>query len=326
MKATAIAPANIAFIKYWGKIDETLRLPANTSISMNLSNAFTTTTVEFSQNNKKDEIYFGNKRMDERSSMRVIEHLDRIRQRGENNLFAKVVTQNSFPQGTGIASSASGFAALTLAAVGALDLKCSEKDLSILARLGSGSACRSIPRGFVEWKVGMTGENSYGFSLHDEKYWDLRDIIAVVSTKEKKTSSTLGHENARSSPFFSKRLDNLPDRIAKLKEALQEKNIQKLGELIEKEAIELHMIMMTQDPPLFYWNGNTMEIIKLVRLWREDGLLIYFTLDAGSNVHLICESKEEKKVLGKLKGLSYIQNVIINSPAIGARITDNHLF
>ncbi|MBI3380200.1 diphosphomevalonate decarboxylase [Candidatus Gottesmanbacteria bacterium] len=326
MKATAVAPSNIAFIKYWGKKDKNLRLPANTSISMNLSNAFTTTTVEFSADNKKDEIYFGEKRMDRKSSIRVISHLDRIRRIAKKNLFAKVVTQNSFPQSTGIASSASGFAALTLAAVGAMDLKCSEKDLSILARLGSGSACRSIPCGFVEWKVSKTSENSYSFSLYDEKHWDLKDIIAVVSTEEKKTSSTLGHENAKSSPLFSKRLEHLPARIVKLKEALKEKNIKKLGELIEKEAIELHMIMMTQDPPLFYWDGSTMEIVKLVRLWRNDGLLVYFTLDAGPNVHLICESKEENKVLEKLKKLSYIKNVIINSPSSGARLIDKHLF
>lgn len=357
MKATAIAPANIAFIKYWGKKDETLRIPANDSISMNLSNAYTITTVEFSEKYYKDEfiilsnVILGRSeattpesdsgsnfvgasmgrqarmtKRDNKEEQRVTKHLDRIRKIANSKLFAKVVSQNSFPKGTGIASSASGFAALTLAAANASGLKLSEKELSILARLGSGSACRSIPDGFVYWKTGKTSSDSYAYSLYEESYWDLRDIIAVASEDKKKTTSTKGHEDAGSSIFFETRIKNLPQRIEKLKKALRNKDIKIFGELVEEEAIELHTIMMTQKPPLFYWNGSTIEIIKKVHEWRNNGLLVYFTIDAGPNVHLICEKEEEKEVLGKVRELDFVKDVIINSPAVGARLTSKHLF
>lgn len=326
MKATAIAPANIAFIKYWGKKDEKLRIPANDSISMNLSSAFTTTTVEFSSSYYLDEIYYGDNKMEVQELQRVIDHLDRIRKLANVQTKAKIVTQNSFPKAAGIASSASGFAALTLAAVDALGLKLSEKELSILARIGSGSACRSIHDGFVEWRAGNASNDSYAYSLYNEKYWDLRDIIVVVSEDKKKITSTKGHENAGSSIFFETRMKNLPQRIVKLKEALQNKAINEFGELVEEEAIELHTIMMTQKPALFYWNSATLEIINRVRQWRIEGLIVYFTIDAGPNVHLICEKKEEKRVLENIKELNFVKDVIINSPSVGARLINKHLF
>lgn len=325
MKATAIAPANIAFIKYWGKKDKALRLPRNDSISMNLSNATTTTTVDFSQDYVKDEIYYGNQKMDDGETGRVIDHLERVRRLAKKRLFARVITKNSFPKGTGIASSASGFAALTLAAAAASGLKLSAKQLSILARLGSGSACRSMSPGFVEWKAADSSNNSYAYSLYSEKYWNLRDIIIVVSEEKKSITSSAGHENAGSSIFFQARLENLPQRINKLKEALKTKDIKTFGNLAEEEAIELHAVMMTQKPPLFYWSSKTLEIIKYVHIWRKEGLPVYFTLDAGPNVHLICEEKQEKKVLQKIKNSGY-KNMIINNPAAGAKIINKHLF
>ena len=152
MKATAVAPSNIAFIKYWGKKDGGLRLPENGSISMNLSNLLTTTTVEFSSALKDDDFELEGIRYanDSEKSLRVIKHLDRIRKLGGIDSYAKVVSSNNFPSGTGLSSSASGLAALTVAAAAAASLALSEKELSILARKGSGSACRSIPDGFVE--------------------------------------------------------------------------------------------------------------------------------------------------------------------------------
>jgi len=160
MKATAKAPANIASIKYWGRKDEKLRLPANDSISMNLSEVFTITTVEFSESYKKDEVKLVGKKLDRKEEKRIIDHLDRVRNLAKIKTFAKVVTKNNFPTGTGIASSASGFAALTVAAVKASGLEFSERQLSILARQGSGSACRSIPDGFVELKSGSSSDSS----------------------------------------------------------------------------------------------------------------------------------------------------------------------
>ncbi|MCL4365872.1 diphosphomevalonate decarboxylase, partial [Patescibacteria group bacterium] len=158
MKATAQAPSNIAFTKYWGKKDEVLRLPENGSISMCLSNLLTTTTVEFSPAYTEDEITINGGGVEENEAKRVIKHLDRVRKISGISEKAKMVSNNNFPSGTGLSSSASGFAALTLAASKAAGLDLPEKDLSILARQGAGSACRSIPSGFVEWLDGDTSE------------------------------------------------------------------------------------------------------------------------------------------------------------------------
>src|SRR3989339_1401000 len=206
MKATAIAPSNIAFTKYWGRKDETLRLPENGSICMCLSNLLTTTTVEFSQGYQQDEVTINGGGLEAGEAKRIIKHLDRIRKPAGIDRKAKVVSNNNFPTGTGLSSSASGFAALTLAASKAAGLDLSEKDLSILARQGSGSACRSIPGGFVEWLDGDTSETSYAVQIFPPNHWDIIDIVAVVSENKKEVSTSVGQQSAQSSPFMEVRL------------------------------------------------------------------------------------------------------------------------
>ena len=210
LKATAVASSNIAFIKYWGRKDEALRIPENGSISMNLSNLLTTTTVEFNPKFKEDIITI-NDHKEENDESRVIKHLDRVRKLAKISypsatLMAKVVSKNNFPTATGLSSSASGFAALTLAAAKAAGLNLSEKELSILARQGSGSSCRSIPDGFVEWLDGDTNETSYAVSLCPQNYWDIADVVAIVSRDKKEVSTTEGQKLVNSSPFFPVRL------------------------------------------------------------------------------------------------------------------------
>lgn len=326
MKITAFAPANIALIKYWGKKDEELRLPLNSSISMTLDKCFTITTVEFDKKYKTDSFGIVGEEVNEKEKMRVFKHLDRVRKLAKINLRAKVLSKNSFPKSSGIASSASGFAALTLAATKAAGLNLSKKELSILARLGSGSACRSIPDGFVEWKKGERSDDSYAYSLYPASYWDLRDIICIVNLPGKKIGSTEGMENAKSSLFFKGRLKNLKNKIEKIKKALKERNFMLLGKTIEEEAINMHVVAMTQKPPIFYWNKDTMEIIQSVFLWRNKGLLVYFTIDAGPNVHLICEGKNEEEVFKKAKVIKGVKDIIINKPAKGAEIIKRDLF
>ncbi|MEK9143699.1 MAG: diphosphomevalonate decarboxylase [Patescibacteria group bacterium] len=336
MKATAIAPANIAFIKYWGKADDALRLPLNSSISMNLSGCVTTTTVEFSPSYREDIVEFmdqkaltilSRSREDSQSeSLRVCNHLDSVRVRAGSSWHARVVTKNFFPKGAGIASSASGFAALTVAAVEALGLTLSEKELTIIARLGSGSACRSIPDGFVEWQKGKNSQTSFAYSLYPENHWDLLDIVVVVQKSQKKIGSTEGMDGVRTSPFLGKRIRNIPDRIKEIKHALAHKDIEFLGALMEEDCINMHAVAMTQKPPIYYWNGTTMDIIRSVCDWRMQGIPAYFTIDAGPNVHLICEAKDEKIVSKKASKIIGVQQIIVNKPAQGARLVEEHLF
>ena len=326
MKATAKAPANIAFIKYWGRKDERLRLPANNSISMNLSGVFTVTTVEFLTGLKKDEIEMIGEKFDQKSEERIVGHLDRVRRLAKIKIRAKVVTKNNFPKGTGIASSASGFAALTLAATKAAGLQLNQKQLSILARQGSGSACRSIPDGFVEWQAGHSNETSFAASLFSPGWWDIRDVIMVVEKAAKKVSSSQGHVLTKTSAFYQPRLAGIDRRIKKLKGALKKRNFKEFGEVVEQEAINMHSVMMTSKPALYYWLPKTMEIILATQSWREKGLVVYFTIDAGPNVHLICQNKDEQTIIKRLKKIRGIKRIISNQPSKGARLIKNHLF
>lgn len=326
MKATAIAPSNIAFTKYWGKKDEKLKLPKNGSISMCLSNLLTSTTVEFSDKYKNDEITINGIRLINSDAQKVIKHLDRIKKLAGTNLKAKVVSNNNFPTGTGLSSSASGFAALTLAAAKAAGLKLSEKQLSILARQGSGSACRSIPSGFVEWTDGDTSETSYSKQLFPPNYWKIADVVVVVSTSKKDVSTSVGQKTVRSSPFIKLRLSHMPQKNALVKKQITKRDFQKFGEFIEAEALELHAIMLTQNPPLIYLLPGTVEIMRLTRKWRAGNFPVYFTLNTGQNIHLICEQKNVEKLKKELKKLAVVKNIIVNFPSEGTKLTQKHLF
>lgn len=325
MKASAIAPSNIAFIKYWGKKDEVLRLPENGSISMNLSNLLTTTTVEFSSNYKKDEITI-NGVQEENEGSRAIKHLDRIRKLANINQKAKVVTTNNFPTGTGLSSSASGFAALTVAGAKAAGLNLTEKELSILARQGSGSACRSIPDGFVEWLDADTSEASFAVSLYKEDYWEIADVVAVVSKNKKEVSTTEGQKLVGTSPFFKVRLANIKNKIELIKKHLKDKNFTAFGELLEAEALELHAIMLTSKPSLIYLLPGSLKIMHLVKKWRQDGLEVYFTVNTGQDIHLIVQKKDVQALVEKLATIEEVSKTIINYPAKGAHLTGDHLF
>ncbi len=354
MKATAVAPSNIAFVKYWGRKDEELRLPENGSISMNVSNLLTTTTVEFDPNLLQDEItlYSSSKALNhtvqgevEKNSSRraslartisytlnsaeikkISKHLDRIRKLVKIDKKAKVVSKNNFPRGTGLSSSASGFAALTVAASNAAGLKLSEKELSILARLGSGSACRSIPDGFVEWLDGNTSETSYAYSIFPPEYWDISDVVVILTEEQKDVSTTEGQKLATSSPFHNVRQDKIKDKIAKCKAYIKAKNFNKFGELLEAEALELHAIMLTSHPSLIYWYPATITVMKAVKKWRKEGLEVYFTINTGQNIHLICQQKDAEKIASLVKEIPEVKEVIINTPSKGTHIVSGHLF
>ncbi len=324
LKATAVAPSNIAFIKYWGRGSENMAI--NDSISMNLDSCLTTTTVEFSPQLSSDDVSFVGLSITPTEVARVTQYLDKIRKKAKINLFAKVKTKNSFPKSAGIASSASGFAALSLAASTAANMSLSEKDLSIMARYGSGSASRSIPDGFVRWYAGSTNNTSFASSLYPADWWDLRDVIIIVSKYEKKDSSSRGHDLATTSPYFQKRLSVLPIRLANIEKALHDRNFHLLGETIEEETVDLHAIAMTSKPPLFYWDGNTVEIIKAVRQWRTQGMQCYFTMDAGSTVHIITTEKSQVDILKRVNTLPFEVETITNKPFHGARVAADHLF
>jgi diphosphomevalonate decarboxylase len=228
--------------------------------------------------------------------------------------------------GTGLASSASAFAALTLAASRAAGLELDERALSALARQGSGSACRSIPSGFVEWIASTSSATSFAYSIAPADYWELRDVIAVVTHEAKKVSSTDGHHAALTSPFMSERLNRLPGRFHRVRRTLLARDLHALGPDVEAEAIELHLIAMTSRPPIFYWSPGMVRVIEAAREWREGGLAVYFTLDAGPNVHLICESKDAETVAANTRELDQVEQVIVSGVGGPARLVQEDLF
>ncbi len=217
---TAAACANLAFVKYWGKRDAALNIPLNNSISMNLSAAQTITTVTLDAALQADVVLLDGQAASAGFAARVSRHLDRLRARARMQQRMRVETRNTFPASTGFASSASGFAALTVAGSTALGLDLSERELSILARQGSGSACRSIPAGYVEWQAGTSDADSYAQTLAPAEHWDLRDVAVLVSETPKQVPSSQGHELAYNSPFWEARQALLPGRLERVRAAI----------------------------------------------------------------------------------------------------------
>ena len=331
-KTTAKSPANIAFIKYWGKADDRLTIANNNNISMNIDHCYTVTTVEFSPKYKKDEVrikFFGRDFQEVGGSQldRVINHVNRFRKLNNCKLKVKIWSKNSFPSDAGIAASASAFSALTKALIGSFRMKVSQKRLSILTRLaGSGSACRSVIDGFAEWKAGKNSGSSYAIQLAPENHWGLADLVVVVKNEKKEFSSLHGHALAQTSPFYLKRQELLKKRTRLVEKAIKRRDLMLLGKCIEEEAIEMHMIAMTARQPIFYWNEGTMEIIRFLYQIRKEGLFGFFTIDAGPNVHIICHQRDMEKINRRVKKLKNVVFTIKNKPCVGSRLIKKHLF
>jgi diphosphomevalonate decarboxylase len=324
-KATAVANPNIAFIKYWGKTDDVLNLPANPSLSMNLAALTTATTVEFRPGLPGDLVTIDGEPATGQAQGRVVQHLDRVRAMAGTNERAQVVSQNDFPSGTGLASSASAFAALSLAATRAAGLALSDDELSRLARLGSGSACRSVPAGFALWE-GDTDATSLAHQVEPPDHWDLYDLVAIVSYKHKWVGSHQGHELASTSLFYPARLAAVPELLATIRSGLQARDLAAMGPAIEADALAMHSVMMTSDPSLLYWQEGTMAVLQGVRAWRRSGLEVFFSMDAGPNVHCFCERTDAAKVESSLRALPGVQDVIASGPGRGVRLVDYYLF
>jgi diphosphomevalonate decarboxylase len=324
-KATAVAHANIALVKYWGNIDNTLRLPANSSLSVNLTTLTSTTTVAFEPALKADEVWLDGLTLAAGQRQRVLDHLERVRALAGLRVCARVVSRNSFASGAGLASSASGFAALTLAATAAAGLLLSQPELSALARLGSGSACRSVPGGFVVWHPALRHEDSYGTSMAPPEHWALADVIAIVTGEHKEVGSTPGHALADTSPLQAARVSSTPGRFKACESAVRERDFQRLAPVLEQEALTMHAVMLTCAPPLIYWAPTTLHLMQMVREWRHEGLPVAFTIDAGPNVHCLCPQEAAKEVEARLRATHGVQSVITATPAGPARLVETHL-
>jgi diphosphomevalonate decarboxylase len=319
--ASAVAHSNIALIKYWGKRDSRLNLPAVGSISVTLKALQTNTRVTFDDALDSDQFFLAGECVTGNKQIRVSKFLDLVRELADFSGYAKVDSENNFPTGAGLASSASAFAALALASTNALGINLPSTELSVLARRGSGSAARSVFSGFAEMKLGELpdGSDAHAYQLKDEKFWDLRIIIAITTEKEKQHSSSDGMENsAKTSPFYNSWIESSQSDLEKMRKAIAEKDIKKLGELSESSCLKMHSVMLSSRPALIYWNKVTMDVILMTEQLRREGIPVYFTIDAGPQVKLLTLPEYQDNITETLKSIPGIKQILTSQPGPGA--------
>lgn len=304
------SPSNIALVKYWGKKEN--QIPANPSISFTLNNCYTLTTVKYEKvENATFQVFVQGKR-EEGFEPKIATFLKRIKAYVPfvNQLKLTIETKNTFPHSSGIASSASGLSALALCLVSIekeLNNEMSDdffkEKASFLARLGSGSACRSIYPELVVWGENKSFEGSsdttaVSFDGAHEVFKDFQDTILLVDKGQKVVSSTVGHNLMHNHPFATQRFDQAHDNLAELKKALVTGDLKTFTRIVESEALTLHAMMMTSDPYFILMKPNTLQIIEKVWEFRTlHNLNLTITLDAGANVHLLYPKNESKMAL-----------------------------
>jgi diphosphomevalonate decarboxylase len=313
LHSRAHALANLALVKYFGKRDTGRNLPAASSLSISLDPLVTETSVSFDADFTEDCIELNGVAADEKFSAKVSAFLDKVRAMAGVSMGASVVTSNHFPTAAGLASSASGFAALALAATDALTLLLSEQQLSVLARQGSGSAARSIPGGVAVWQKGDRddGTDSYAYRIADPDDLDLRVVAGVSDPGPKSEGSTSAMERTRlTSPYFPNWIETVNRDLVKAVQAVERRDLQQLAEIAENNALAMHAAALAARPGILFWKGATVEAFHLTRRLRKSGVFAYFTCDAGPQPKVICTSADEPKVAEALSALPGIFNVI----------------
>lgn len=328
-KATATACANIALIKYWGKRDAERHLPTNGSISLALSDLQTVTTVEVLDEGSPDTFSLDGRPASEAEFARLGRVLAPLRQQAGTAAGVRIASVNHFPTAAGLASSASGFAALAAAAAAAYGLNLPEADLSRLARLGSGSACRSVPGGWAEWHAGNDpdGLDSVATRLAGPEHWDLRVVVALVATGPKAVGSGTGMaRTVATSPFFDGWLEGVAQDLPQAREAVRVRDFSSLAEAAERSCLRMHGSMLGAVPPLLYWQPGTVAAVQAVWEWRTADLPCFFTIDAGPNVKVFVPAAHAAEVERRLLAVPGVTGVRTSRPGGGVTLSGEHLF
>lgn len=325
-KATAVAHPNIALVKYWGKRHEALILPHQSSLSVTLAPLSVTTTVEFRQG--ADEVELNGRLAEGSERTRVIQLLDVLR-RGSDLGAARVVSRGDFPASAGLASSAAGFAALAVAARSAAGLPRDARAESVLARLGSGSACRSIQGGVCIWRKGSAadGADSFAEQLVPAGHWpELRLVVAMVSREEKDVKSRDGmRSTVETSPYYPAWASDAEQEIARASDFVLKKDLEAVGALAERNAWRMHASALAADPPLCYLKPATLALILRLKDERKAGVPVWFTLDAGPNPVLLTDAANEERVVSLARECGATE-VVRCHPGGDAVLTPNALF
>ncbi len=324
-EAIAAANSNIALAKYWGKRDEALNLPYTGSISITLSGLTTTARVAFDGEQHADRIILNGDVAAGAHAAAVTKFLDCVRHLARDRTPAEVEVRTNFPVAAGLASSASTFAALALASSTALDLSLSARQLSVLARRGSGSASRSIFAGYVEWLAGEAsdGSDSYAIPLAPAESWQLAIVIAITDFARKPVGSREGMAHAlKRSPFFPAWLETHDEDLDAVRRGILERDLTLVGEAAERNCLKMHAVSMASSPPLLYWNPATVAVIRQVLRLREAGTDAYFTIDAGPQVKVICPWTQREVVAAAVREVPGVQRVLLSEPGGAATLVE----
>lgn len=306
-RGEAFAPSNIALCKYWGKRNRELNLPINASLSVSLAHLGSKTCITESPDGVDRVILNGEEQAgDSKFARKVVDFISLFR--GDLKQAVQVETENNIPTAAGLASSASGFAALMLAVDRFYDLKLAPQHLSAFARMGSGSASRSIFNGFVEWQMGNREDGMDSFAVPLDRDWaDLRIGLVKVATAEKKVDSRAGMQRTVESAhlYQSWPLQAAAD-LEKLHIAIEQQDFMLLGETAEQNALSMHATMIASWPPLLYWQPESVAAMHKIWDLRAQGLQVYFTMDAGPNLKLLFLEKDSADLLAAFPDLEIV--------------------
>jgi len=319
-RATALAHPNIALVKYWGKARLGDNLPAVGSISITLGGLSTRTTVRFDPALEHDRFFLMD-REDPAMARRVSHCLDRVRDRLGNSLHAIVESENDFPTAAGLASSASGFAALVTAADAALGGSLGPAALAELARQCSGSAARSIFGGFVELRLTPDGPGpTETRQILPPEAWPLKVVVAITATGAKETGSTEGMLlTERTSPYYRAWVESSPADLAEARHAVEARDFEALAEVSELSCLKMHGLMLSARPGLLYWNGSTVDCLHRIRGLRRSGIPVFFTVDAGPQVKAVCLPGAIARVREELAAVPGVVQILESGLGEGAR-------
>jgi diphosphomevalonate decarboxylase len=318
MRAIARAQPNIALIKYWGKRDSDRNLPAVGSISLTLDELYTTMDVELDGALDRDELYV-NGRSAQSMLPRVTRCLDAVL--GADRLRGRVTSESNFPIAAGLASSASSFAALVVAASAAGGRERRVNELAGLAGRASGSAARSLYGGFVELR--NDGDGIAVSTVLDGETWPLRIVAAVTSQAPKPVSSGEAMElSRRTSPFYSRWIEEQDMDLSTARDAITVRDFGKLASIAEHNCLKMHSVMWASRPPVVYWNAATLATLESVRALQAEGIAAFFTIDAGPQVKVICLPDDEPRVVEALSNTGGVESVLASGIGSGATLVN----
>jgi diphosphomevalonate decarboxylase len=318
MRAIARAQPNIALIKYWGKRDSDRNLPAVGSISLTLDELYTTMDVELDGALDRDELYV-NGRSAQSMLPRVTRCLDAVL--GADRLRGRVTSESNFPIAAGLASSASSFAALVVAASAAGGRERRVDELAGLAGRASGSAARSLYGGFVELR--NDGDGIAVSTVLDGETWPLRIVAAVTSQAPKPVSSGEAMElSRRTSPFYSRWIEEQDMDLSTARDAITVRDFGKLASIAEHNCLKMHSVMWASRPPVVYWNAATLATLESVRALQAEGIAAFFTIDAGPQVKVICLPDDEPRVVEALSNTGGVESVLASGIGSGATLVN----